>query len=158
MTSDIKDAREKLLKLKADLEERKEYLESILKYANELIFTLDVQGNFTFINPKIKEWGYEETELIGHPLISILFNKRQENVNQIIHNGFMKIFEVEVLDKQKNIKNVLLSTSLVKNKEGQLLSILGVANDVTELRRLEQKACAGRQAGIYRPVGSWNCP
>src|SRR5574341_1264306 len=42
MTDDIKDAREKLLKLKTDLEERKEYLESILKNANELIFTLDV--------------------------------------------------------------------------------------------------------------------
>lgn len=153
MTNDIKDAREKLLKLKADLEERKEYLESILKYANELIFTLDVQGNFTFINPKIKEWGYEETELIGRPLISILFNKRQENVNQIIHNGFIKIFEVEVLDKQNNVRNVLLSTSLVKNKEGQLLSVLGVANDVTELRRLEQKLVqADRLASIGQLV------
>lgn len=139
MTDDIKDAREKLLKLKADLEERKEYLESILKYANELIFTLDVQGNFTFVNPKIKEWGYHEEELIGQPLISILFDKRQENADQIIHNGFSKIFAVEVLDKQNNVRNVLLSTSLVKNKEGQLMSILGVANDVTELRRLEQR-------------------
>ena len=139
MTNDIKDAREKLLKLKADLEERKEYLENILKYASELIFTLDVQGNFTFINPKIKEWGYSEGELIGQPLHSILFDKRQENVEQIIHDGFRKIFEMEVLDKHKNVRSVLLSTSLVKNKEGQLMSVLGVANDVTELRRLEQK-------------------
>ena len=153
MTNDIKDAREKLLKLKADLEERKEYLESILKYANELIFTLDVQGNFTFINPKIKEWGYDETELISRPLISILFNKRQENANQIIHNGFRKIFEVEVLDKQKNVRNVLLSTSLIKSKDGKLLSILGTANDVTELRRLEQKLVqADRLASIGQLV------
>lgn len=153
MTNDIKDAREKLLKLKADLEERKEYLESILKYANELIFTLDVQGNFTFINPKIKEWGYDERELIGQPLISILFDKRHENVDQIIYNGFRRIFEVEVLDKQKNIRNVLLSTSLVKNKEGQLLSVLGTANDVTELRRLEEKLVqADRLASIGQLV------
>ncbi len=153
MTDDIKDASEKLLRLKADLEERKEYLESILKYANELIFTLDVHGNFTFINPKIKEWGYDETELIGHPLVSVLFDKHDGNVHQIIHHGFMKIFEVEVLDKQKNVRNVLLSTSLVKNKEGHLLSILGVANDVTELRRLEQKLVqADRLASIGQLV------
>lgn len=153
MTNDIKDAREKLLKVKADLEERKEYLESILKSANELIFTLDVQGNFTFVNPKIKEWGYDETELIGRPLISILFNKRQENADQIIHNGFRKIFEVEVLDKQKNVRNVLLSTSLIKSKDGKLLSILGTANDVTELRRLEQKLVqADRLASIGQLV------
>ena len=153
MTDDIKDAREKLLKLKADLEERKEYLESILKHANELIFTLDVQGNFTFINPKIKEWGYDERELIGQPLISILFDKRQENVDQIVHNGFRRIFEVEVLDKQKNIRNVLLSTALVKNKEGQVISVLGTANDVTELRRLEQKLVqADRLASIGQLV------
>ena len=139
MTDDIKDAREKLLKLKADLEERKEYLESILKSANELIFTLDVHGKFTFINPKIREWGYNEAELIGQPLTSILSNKQKENVEHIIYNGFGKIFELEVLDKQKNVRNALLSTSLIKNKDGQLLSILGTANDVTELRRLEQK-------------------
>ncbi|MBU6391726.1 MAG: PAS domain S-box protein [Planctomycetota bacterium] len=139
MTDDIKDAREKLLKLKTDLEERKEYLESILKNANELIFTLDVKGNFTFINPKIKEWGYTEIELIGQSLTSILLNKSQENIDQIIHDGFRKIFEVAVLDKQGNVRNVLLSTSSVKNKEGQLTSVLGIANDVTELRKLEQK-------------------
>ncbi|HHT9130815.1 MAG TPA: PAS domain S-box protein, partial [Candidatus Brocadiaceae bacterium] len=139
MTDDIKDAREKLLKLKTALEERKEYLESILKNANELIFTLDVWGNFTFVNPKIKDWGYNEEELIGQPLISILFGKRQENVEQIIHDGFRKIFEVEVLDKQSNVRNVLLSTSFIKSKDGQLINILGVANDVTDLRRLEQK-------------------
>lgn len=139
MTDDIKDSREKLLKLKKDLEERKEYLESILKNANELIFTLDAQRNFTFVNPKIKEWGYDESELIGQPFLSVLFDKRQENADQIIHNGLRRIFETEVLDKYKNIKNVLLSTSLIKNNEGKLISILGVANDVTELRRLEQK-------------------
>lgn len=153
MTNDIKDAREKLLKLKADLEERKEYLESILKYANELIFTLDVQGNFTFINSKIKEWGYDEIELIGRPLISILFNKQHESATQIIHNGVSKIFEVEMLDKQKNVRNVLLSTSLIKNKDGKLLSVLGIANDVTELRRLEQKLVqADRLASIGQLV------
>ncbi|MBI2472728.1 MAG: PAS domain S-box protein [Planctomycetes bacterium] len=153
MTDDIKDAREKLLKLKADLEERKEYLENILKYANELIFTLDVQGKFTFINPKIKEWGYDERELIGQPLISILFDKRQENVDQIVNDGFRRIFEVEVLDKHKNIRNVLLGTSLIKNKEGQLISILGTANDVTELRKLEQKLVqADRLASIGQLV------
>ena len=54
MTDDIKDAREKLLRLKADLEERKEYLESILKYANELIFTLDVQGTLRLSTQKLK--------------------------------------------------------------------------------------------------------
>ncbi|MDN3514741.1 MAG: ATP-binding protein [Candidatus Brocadia sp.] len=139
MTNDIKDAREKLLKLEADLEERKEYLESILRHANELIFTLDAQGNFTFINPKIKEWGYEERELVGQPLISILSDKRQGNVDQIIHDDFRRIFEVGVLDKQRNVRNVLLSTSLIKNKEGNLIRVLGIASDVTELRRLEQK-------------------
>ncbi len=139
MTDDIKDARERLLKLKHDLEERKEYLESILQNANELIFTLDAQGNFTFINPKIKEWGYDEGELIGQPFLSILSDKRQDNAGQIIHDGYRRIFEAEVLDKHKNIRNVLLSTSLIKNNEGKLISILGVANDVTELRRLEQK-------------------
>ena len=71
------------LKLKADLEERKEYLEGILNYANELIFTLDVQGNFTFINPKIKEWGYTESELIGHPLLSIIPTGEQKALSRL---------------------------------------------------------------------------
>lgn len=153
MADDIKDAREKLLKLKAALEERKEYLENILKYANELIFTLDIQGNFTFINSKIKELGYEEKELINQSLTSILFDKRQENVDQITRDGFRKILKVDVLDKQNNIRNMLFSISIIKNNEGQIISILGVANDVTELRQLEQKLVqADRLASIGQLV------
>lgn len=139
MANDIRDAREKLLKLKADLEEREEYLKSILQYANELIFTLDAKGNFTFVNPKIKEWGYDEKDIIGRPLISILPDIRQENVDRIIHDDFGKIFETNVLDKQKNIRNVLLRTSLIKNNKGHGASILGIASDVTDMRKLEQK-------------------
>lgn len=153
MADDIKDAREKLLKLKTDLEERKEYLESILNFANELIFTLDIQGNFTFINPKIKEFGYGEEELIGQPFTAILSGKHQENINHIIQDGFRKIIEVDILDKQKNIRNILLSTSMIKNNQGQMISILGVANDVTELRKLEQKLVqADRLASIGQLV------
>ncbi len=153
MAGDIKDAREKLLKLKTDLEERKEYLESILKFANELIFTLDIQGNFTFINPKVKEFGYVEEELIGQPFTAILSGKHRENINHIIQDGFRKIIEVDILDKQKNIRNVLLSTSMIKNNQGQMISTLGVANDVTELRKLEQKLVqADRLASIGQLV------
>ena len=57
------------------------------------------------------------------------------------------------MDKQKNVRNVLLSTSLIKSKDGKLLSILGTANDVTELRRLEQKLVqADRLASIGQLV------
>ncbi|GAX61381.1 signal transduction histidine kinase [Candidatus Scalindua japonica] len=139
MTCDIKDSREKLLGLKSDLEERKEYLESVLRFANELIFTLDARGNFTFVNPKIKDWGYTEEDLIGTPLISVFFDNKRKNDNRVIHSDFPRRFEVEILDKQKNIRNVLLSTSPIKNKEGVLISILGIASDITELRKLEQK-------------------
>ena len=139
MTCDIKDSREKLLKLKSALEERKEYLESVLRFANELIFTLDARGNFTFVNPKITDWGYDEDELIGIPLISLFFDNKLKSDDQIIHNDFPRRFEVEILDKQKNVRNVLLSTSPIRNKDGELISILGIASDITELRRLEQK-------------------
>jgi len=139
MTCDIKDSREKLLGLKGALEERKEYLESVLRFANELIFTLDTRGNFTFVNPKITDWGYDEDELIGIPLISLFFDNKLKSDDHFIHNDFPCRFEVEILDKQKNVRNVLLSTSPIRNKDGELISILGIASDITELRRLEQK-------------------
>ena len=47
--------------------------------------------------------GYDEKELIGQPFIFILFDKRQENVDQIVRDGFRRIFEVEVLTN-KNIR------------------------------------------------------
>ena len=46
--------------------------------------------------------------------------------------GLERYLRWRVLDKHKNVRSVLLSTSLVKNKEGQLMSVLGVANDVTD--------------------------
>ncbi|MDR4504848.1 MAG: ATP-binding protein [Candidatus Scalindua sp.] len=139
MAGDIKDSREKLLLLKEALEERKEYLVNILRFANDLIFTLDARGIFTSVNPKITDWGYDEEDLIGIPLISIFFDNSLKNDDHLIYNEFVRRFEVEILDKQKNVRNVLLSTSPIKNKEGEVISIVGIARDITELRKLEQK-------------------
>ena len=49
--------------------------------------------------PRLKSGVTVRGELIGQPPHSILFDKRQENVEPIIHDGFRKIFEMEVLDE-----------------------------------------------------------
>ena len=47
-------------------------MEILLEYGHDIIYTLDREGNFTFINQKIREWGYREEELLGRPFFSIL--------------------------------------------------------------------------------------
>ena len=50
-----------------EIEETKQYLENLLENANDVIYTLDTEQRFTYVNSKIEAWGYRKDDLIGRP-------------------------------------------------------------------------------------------
>ena len=48
-----------------EIEETKQYLENLLENANDVIYTLDPDQCFTYVNTKVETWGYRKDELIG---------------------------------------------------------------------------------------------
>lgn len=123
-----------------ELQETKEYLENLLETANDVIYTLNLEGGITYVNKKVEEWGYRKEELLGKSFLTILSKRHQgERFRKTVTEGVRQTYEVEVIDKFGEKKYAVLGISPLKNSDGRIIGVLGIANDITERKSLEQQ-------------------
>ncbi len=154
-----------------EIEETKTYLENLLENANDVIYTLDPDQRFTYINSKVETWGYRKDELIGRPYLSLLSKRhRGRRLKSTLDIGTKQVYEVEVVSRTGQTRDVMVSVSPLRDPEGEILGVLGIARDITETKRLEQqirnseklasvgKLAAGVAHEINNPLGGiLNC-
>ncbi len=154
-----------------EIEETKQYLENLLENANDVIYTLDIEQRFTYVNSKIEAWGYRKEDLIGRPYLALLSKRhRGRRLKSTLDIGAKQVYEVEVVTRTGEPRAVMVSVSPLHAVEGTLLGVLGIARDMTETKKLEQQirnseklASVGRLAAgvaheINNPLGGiLNC-
>src|SRR2546428_610196 len=154
--------------------------EAILKYPEEqlvgrrfidVIYTLDLDQRFTYVNSKVESWGYRKDDLIGRPYLSWMSKRhRGKRLRTTLDIGTKQAYEVEILTKTGEPRNALVSVSPLRDNGGQIVGVLGIARDITEKKRLEQqvlnaeklasigKLAAGVAHEINNPLGGiLNC-
>lgn len=135
----FKDITEKK-KLENEIIETKEYLENLLENANDIVCTIDLEGNFTYINQKIEEMGYKKDELISKSFFSIMSKEfSKEEFRESLLTPIKQSFEVEMKNRGGIIRNSLLSTSPLYNSQGDQTGLLVLARDITDRKELEQE-------------------
>lgn len=144
MENDLKRYSEQLGRMVEDqtreIRETKEYLENLLENANDVIFTVDTKGVFTYLNQKVVDWGYKKEDLIGKPFYSLLSEGvMEEEFCRDITKGVKKTFEGKVKTRGGEIRDAVVSTSPLKNDEGVVIGLLGIARDVTDRKRLQEQ-------------------
>ncbi len=122
--------------LQLRLKEKEEFLTNVIENANDIIFSLDQNLNFRFINNKITKLNYQPDELIGKSFFTILSDQHSiQETSQILQNPTEKNFEFEFIDKMGIIFNQIVSFNhLVQN--GSSHFILGIAKDLTKTMKL----------------------
>jgi len=133
-----------------DISERKKaeeaLAESEAKYRalvediNEVLFSMDTKGNFTYVSPAIRKISrYNETEVTGQPFSRFIHPDDLPGLVekfQHILTGQPGTHEFRVLDKDGRSVYVQTSnTPLFKN--GQSIGITGVMTDITERKQAE---------------------
>ena len=118
---------------------------TLVENINDIVFTLDRDGNFTYLSPRFKMLtGYLPQDLSGHSFVEILAPDYIEStINRFARGLFgtiISLYEVELLLKDGKRLPVELNVSPLLDAEGQAIGRLGVARDITERKQAEEKA------------------
>ncbi|MBM3324199.1 MAG: PAS domain S-box protein [Calditrichaeota bacterium] len=126
--------------LERELERSEAQYRTLVDNVSDLIFRLDLQGNFTFVSRRsFENLGYAWNELVGKSFLDLVPESKRELAYGALErlkesSGTIQDFTVWHKDGREL---VLAVTANHLVELGQPMGILAIARDVTEKRRLE---------------------
>lgn len=120
----------------------KKYVDNIIRNMSGALVVLSPEGRIQKINQQaIKLFDYDETELINQEA-NILFVESKENPIKnlkLLDNWPFKDVEVNCRTRNGRIFPAHFSGSVMDNESGNVVGLVCVLNDITELKNSEQK-------------------
>lgn len=117
-----------------------ERYKNLLDQANDLIFLLDEKSCFVEMNGKFEEiLGYNREGWIGRSFYDLVpGNFRDEAIKyswETLKGGSPR-FELDAIRADGRVINLALANSPVRNLEGEITGIMGIARDISESKKL----------------------
>jgi len=141
----IRDIMEKKLAEEIQRATEKKY-RSIFENALEGIFQSTLDGRFITVNPALARiYGYDSPEEVIDQIKDLATqlyvepSMREEFLRQILEEGFVKGFEVEVYRKDGSIAVTSADAYVVRDEMDNISHIEGFIEDITELKRKEEE-------------------
>jgi PAS domain S-box-containing protein len=142
------------LVLLRDITQQKKFEEEIrvlaqtIMNANDSISITDLDGKFIYTNPAFtKIYGYSQTEILGKTA-EILKPAGSQKIGNEIHEQTLKGgWQGEVLNVKKDgtVFPIFLSTSPIYNEFNEVIATVGIANDITERKLIEQELIRAKE-------------
>ncbi len=113
-----------------------------LKSINECVSITDLNNKILFVNQAfINTYGYSSQELIGQD-IKIVSSSKNIGYNQaeILNSTIAGGWNGELINTKKDGTEfpIYLSTTTIKNNDGKVFGLIGVAKDITERKNAER--------------------
>lgn len=122
------------------LRENRERFESLFYNNPDAVFTFDLEGNFTDLNPACEELtGYSRQELMAMSFTPFIVPEDMEVTQKYFEQavrGVPNNHDITMLDKDGKRKNIEITKFPVK-QAGEIVGVYGIAKDITE--RIEHK-------------------
>ena len=123
-----------------ELRDAREYLEGIVENSADIIITVNPEGLIQTVNRGAEQaLGYPREELIGRR-IEILFadpRERDVAIARLEHGDSVVNYETHFLTKTGALRDVLLTLSRLRNREGTPIGTIGISKDITREKELQ---------------------
>jgi len=148
----LTEENKKHLETQKKLVAAEEYSQSIINSSLDMIIAIDNDGIIINFNKSAeKTFGYKASEVIGRH-INLMYDSNFDFIN--VRNGLKEKGEFygEVVNKNKkgNSFTTLLSASLIKNADGEVIGSMGISRDITKIKEVEHELKASE--GKYRDL------
>ncbi|MEG4397176.1 PAS domain S-box protein [Microcoleus sp. BROC3] len=125
------------------LKESEAKYRDLVETSQDMIWSLDTEGRYTFVNAAVKHiFGYCPEEMIGRKFSDFKSPEQLPKDNEIFHrtlNG-ESVFQYETIHLAKDSRpiNLRANAIVVRDSEGNVLGITGTASDITESKKAEE--------------------
>ncbi len=133
---------EKIMLTIRRVQNKSNYLDSILQDSTDIIFTTDIDGFVLKFNKGSElHFGYTQEEIVGTPLKSLFVNEADERkiLGVVLLSNKSTNEEIPMKTKQGEIILLNLSISEMKNDYNQIIGLVVTAKDITEKKKLEME-------------------
>jgi PAS domain S-box-containing protein len=129
--------------LRESLQKSEERYRSIFENANDIIYFLDEKGRFIDINRAAeKAVGISKKKVIGRHFTDVLFGSSKKETSQkfkqAMEGRHISPYQVEVVDSKGDIRKLIIRPSSI-TESGKTVGRFGIANDITELTRVQEE-------------------
>ena len=119
------------------------YLASILESMLDAVIAANPDGTIRTVNHAALELlGYAEEEIIGQP-VGIFFEEeeffRGSGLAKLVREGAARDVELTLLAKSGERIPVVFNGSVIREEDGRLSAVVGVARDIRERKRAEEE-------------------
>jgi two-component system cell cycle sensor histidine kinase/response regulator CckA len=132
------------------LRRSEELYRELFENANDIVFTLDLQGNFTGINRAGERiTGYARAELLGRNIAELIAPESDEAEYALTGTGDAHTFQCSLVARDGRRVPIEVASRVVHEND-QPVGVQGIARDVSERHELEERL---RQAQKMEAVG-----
>jgi PAS domain S-box-containing protein len=130
--------------------EMRDFFQALLEHAGDVIFALDLQGRFTYLNPRLEELGWRREDLLGQSY-QTLFRTAEvgERILGTLMRGARQTFDLELKTRLARTQQYTISLVCLKNDKGERSGAMGMMRNVTEIHRQHKKLLESERLAAY---------
>ncbi|MDD1716482.1 MAG: PAS domain S-box protein [Methanolinea sp.] len=133
------EAEEKAAKQKS--KESEEKFRRLTEKTNDLIYSMDLAGNLTYISPQVSRYGYTPEEILARGLTSVILEEDLpgvlEDARITASTGAVTTTIFRIRDKAGAIFWLEDNSTAVYDPSGKIVAIFGIVRDITERKQAE---------------------